>query len=146
MTTNDSYRVERTLRILAILTIIFVIFGFLTFTGVIDKRRLSKNYCILSDDLVCSSLNVEYNSINFGITNSGKLEIVNLIIKPKSNNCDLVNIESLAPNEYLNIKIPCQITASKGKRYSESFDIDYYGGSKLSGKNIVIGRIKDIVG
>lgn len=145
MAIDESYRFERVLGIFAILALIFVVFAFFSFTGIIDTRRMSGSYCIFDKNLECSSLKVSFDSVSFGITNIAKNEIINLVIKPSSSKCETVTIESLAPNEYKSINVKCSMTAPKGKKYSESFDLSYLGGSKISGKTTSKGSIKQTV-
>lgn len=145
MEMDKSYKIERTLKFLSIILILFIIFSLLSFIGIIDTRKMSGTYCILTNDLECSNLYIAFDSIAFNVKNIARHEINNLDIRSSSTNCESTRIESLKANEVKTVTIKCSLTAPKGNKFSDSLSINYGGGSTPLRISSETGHIKDTV-
>ncbi len=135
MTADQSYKFERILMMFTYIMVGAIIFSMLSFFGVIDVRTMKGSYCITPEYVECSNMKIKFNQIQFDLTYNGP-EIYKLKIIPSEiGGCNSFEKDVVESQEPLTVTMACSMTAPKGKKYTDEFQISFLGGRDNQGAN-----------
>jgi hypothetical protein len=122
---NESYRVERVLKILTYIMIIVIILTSLTFFNIIDPRKSGSRYCIFSDNFECDNLVVRPLAIEFDLKYNGA-DIRDILITTSTASCSTFSKDIMNKNTpAVKVSLSCAMTSQKTKTYKDTIIIRY---------------------
>jgi hypothetical protein len=126
---NDTYHIERILKIFSYIMIGIILFTSLTFFGIISSP--GSRQCSFPDNFKCENLVVRPMAIEFDLIYSGT-EIKDFSITTTNTICTTYNNDLIIKSKQpIKIELSCSITAPKTKRFKDTLQIEYSSANRI---------------